>query len=751
MRITEKYLYAILCGILFLSILGGCSGGSSSHGTTPAALASIEVTPTNPSIAIGTTQQFKATGIYSDKTKKDLTSSVTWSSLSPAIATVSDTVGSKGLATAFSEGSTTITATSGAISGSTTLTVKAATVTLVSIEVTPTNPSIALGTKQQFTATGIFSDNSKQDLTTQVTWSSSDISIATINSAGLATSVGAGSATITAASGSASGNATLTVKAAIVTLDSIEVTPTNPSIALGTTQQFTATGIFSDNSKQDLTTQVTWSSSNIGVTTIDNAGLATSVSAGSTTVAAALGSVSGNTTLTVTSATLVSIGISPTNPSISLGTGQQFTATGVFSDGTTHDLTTSVTWGSSDSTIATISNALGSEGLATSVAAGSATITASLGGISGETTLTVTAATLSSIEVTPTNQSLPNGLTLQYTATGIYSDNTTQDLTTQVTWSSSAETFATISNADGSEGLATAVGVGLTTVRATLGSVYGETALTVTAATLSSISVTPASQSIAKGLTLQYTATGTYSDSTTQDLTTQVTWSSSAETFATISNADGSEGLATAVGVGLTTIRATLGSVFGETALTVTDATLGSITVTPTNQTMALGTKLQYTATGIFSDSTQVDLTKQVTWSSSNTGVAVISNGAQTKGLATAIGVGSTTIRATFGDKTGSTTLTVITTAFDFIEVTPANSTIAVGDKLQFTATGHFPDGSTQNLTLSVTWSSSVKTVATISNARKTRGMATGVSAGSTTIRATTGGMFGTTTLTVSP
>src|SRR3972149_1348218 len=292
MRITEKYLYAILCGILFLSILGGCSGGSSSHGTTPAALASIEVTPTNPSIAIGTTQQFKATGIYSDKTKKDLTSSVTWSSLSPAIATVSDTVGSKGLATAFSEGSTTITATSGAISGSTTLTVKAATVTLVSIE----------------------------------------------------------------------------------------VTPTNPSIALGTTQQFTATGIFSDNSKQDLTTQVTWSSSNIGVTTIDNAGLATSVSAGSTTVAAALGSVSGNTTLTVTSATLVSIGISPTNPSISLGTGQQFTATGVFSDGTTHDLTTSVTWGSSDSTIATISNALGSEGLATSVAAGSATITASLGG-----------------------------------------------------------------------------------------------------------------------------------------------------------------------------------------------------------------------------------------------------------------------------------------------------------------------------------------------------------------------------------
>ena len=87
--------------------------------------------------------------------------------------------------------------------------------------------------------------------------------------------------------------------------------------------------------------------------------------------------------------------------------------------------------------VATISNAAGSNGLATSVSAGSTTITAASGSISGSTTLTVTPATLVSIEVTPANPSIAKGTSKQFTATGTYSDNTTQNLTTAVTWSSS--------------------------------------------------------------------------------------------------------------------------------------------------------------------------------------------------------------------------------------------------------------------------------------------------------------------------
>ncbi len=84
-----------------------------------------------------------------------------------------------------------------------------------------------------------------------------------------------------------------------------------------------------------------------------------------------------------------------------------------------------------------------------------------------------------------------------------------------MTWSSGTTTTATISAA----GLATGAGVGTSTITATSGAISGSTSLTVTAATLQSIAVTPANPSIAKGATQQFTATGTYSDGTTQNLT----------------------------------------------------------------------------------------------------------------------------------------------------------------------------------------------------------------------------------------
>src|SRR5216117_4122467 len=159
---------------------------------------------------------------------------------------------------------------------------------------------------------------------------------------------------------SACGGSSVHVTAKNATLVSIGVTPANPNLPQGLTGQFTATGTYSDNSTQDLTAQVAWSSSNTGVATIDSAGLATSVAAGTTTITATLGLVSENTTLTVTNATLSSIAVTPTNPSIANGTTRQFTATGTYSDFTTQDLTTQVAWSSSAAGVATISNAGGS-------------------------------------------------------------------------------------------------------------------------------------------------------------------------------------------------------------------------------------------------------------------------------------------------------------------------------------------------------------------------------------------------------
>src|SRR5690606_38770195 len=112
---------------------------------------------------------------------------------------------------------------------------------------------------------------------------------------------------------------------------------------------------------------------------------------------------------------------------------------------------------------------------------------------------------------------------LQYQATGTFTDGTTRDLTSSVTWS--ADVGATVSNTPGSKGLATAAGPGATRVRAAFGGVTGDAGLTVTAATLASIEVTPASTAVPLGLSQPYAATGVFTDGSTQDLSAQVSWS----------------------------------------------------------------------------------------------------------------------------------------------------------------------------------------------------------------------------------
>jgi hypothetical protein len=294
--------------------------------------------------------------------------------------------------------------------------------------------------------------------------------------------------------------------------------------------QLTATAVMSDNTHKDITAQATWKSSNPAAADISNSGaskgLVTALSTGGTTISASSAGVAGQTKLAVTAAVLMSIEVTPPSPSIAKGSSAQFSATGVFSDHSTQNLTSQVTWSSSSATVATISSAAGSSGLAQAAGVGSTHISASLNGVtSPNATLTVTAASLVSIQVTPPSPSLANGLTQQFTATGVYSDNSMQDLTATVSWLSSNSSVASISNTPGSAGLATATGVGSTSVSATLGGVSSPgVLLAVTAATLVSIQVTPPSPSIANGLTQQFTATGLFSDNSTHDMTSKVTW-----------------------------------------------------------------------------------------------------------------------------------------------------------------------------------------------------------------------------------
>lgn len=176
-----------------------------------AVLTSIAVTPANPSVSAGGTIQFKATGTFTGGTTRDVTSSVTWSSSNIKVTTISSAGSTRGLATAIAAGTTTIKATHGTVKSTTILTVTAVGASLMSITVTPAAPSIGMGTQQQFTATGKYSDGSTKDLTTTASWSSFAPSIASVSISGLITTVASGQVTIQATVGSISGSALLTV------------------------------------------------------------------------------------------------------------------------------------------------------------------------------------------------------------------------------------------------------------------------------------------------------------------------------------------------------------------------------------------------------------------------------------------------------------------------------------------------------------------------------------------------------------
>jgi 6-phosphogluconolactonase (cycloisomerase 2 family) len=353
------------------------------------------------------------------------------------------------------------------------------------------------------------------------------------------------------------------------TLKSIAVTPATPaSIKVGATQQFTATGTFSDSTTADISSTVTWTSGTPATATISATGLATGVAAGTTQITASnSGVTSPAVTLTVTVATLTSIAVTPATPaSLKVGATQQFTATGTFSDSTTADISSTVTWTSGTPATATIS----STGLATGVAAGTTQITASKSGVTSPA-VTLKVISLASIAVTPNPASVAVAGTVQFTATGTYSDASTANITTQVTWASAPTSVATIGAATG---LATGVANGTSQITATLGTVVSP-AVTLTVGTSGTpvpiaVKIVQVNPTIAVGAVEDFTAKFLLSDGTTVAPTAAVTWSSGTTATASII---ANSGIASGLAAGTSTITAaSAGLTSGTTLLTVKPA-----------------------------------------------------------------------------------------------------------------------------------------------------------------------------------
>ncbi|MBI1823469.1 MAG: Ig-like domain-containing protein [Nitrospirae bacterium] len=481
--------------------------------------------------------------------------------------------------------------------------------------------------------------------------------------------------------------------------------------------------------------------------TISPPGVATAVRSGVVNVSASIGSISGSVPLTVSSATLQSIVIKPETPILPNNVNLQLTAEGHYSDLSIKNISTLVNWSTSDATVSSISPL----GVATVAKTGSGTsdISATISGVSGHTLLSLDSSiTLNSVTI-GTATTLPVGLSRQFSVTASYSDSKLYDITPHVVWSSSNGSFVSIDTG----GLATAISPGSSSINAALnGNPLGNSPLfTVTAANLVSVAVSNASNltTIPGGRSIQYKANGTFSDTSTHDITSQVIWSVDSPTNVFVNNT----GLATAIGpanatstiIATTTPPGFVTPISGNSTLVISPATLQSITVTPLNPTIPVGSTQKFTADANYSDGTNYDVTSLVSWSTGaatnpiatmftgmvqqframgtyNGGTVDISSLAAwstssssmtsvaniyPSGYALALGPGTAQISATHDGITASTSLSVSPeVALESIMVTPANLNLSVGTRQQYTATGLYHDGSNNNLTPFVTWSS---------------------------------------------
>lgn len=349
--------------------------------------------------------------------------------------------------------------------------------------------------------------------------------------------------------------------------DRFAIAPASAALEIGETVQLTAR--FSGGELEVPAGELAWTSSDPArarVTTSGASATITALAAGEATITASGHGLSASATIAISPARLLGIAISPVQPRLAAGTSLQLSAIASYSDGGTADVTAAAVW-SSDREVVARAHA----GLVTGEIAGEATITARFNGTSSSTRAIVSGAQLASLEIAPGVASIGAGMVQPFTATGTFTDLSTQDLTTQVSWTSSSPAVATIA----AGGLATARAGGTTTIEASFGGISDAAELAVRA--LVSLSISPAAPQLPRSADQPMVATGTFADASTGDISTAVAWSSSDPGVAAISPT----GLVDARAVGTTTISAAFGAITDQTPLEVFLAPVGPWTAEP--------------------------------------------------------------------------------------------------------------------------------------------------------------------------
>ncbi|EJC6733674.1 Ig-like domain-containing protein [Vibrio vulnificus] len=457
--------------------------------------------------------------------------------------------------------------------------------------------------------------------------------------------------------------------------------------------------------------------------------------------------------------------VTPKQSTVPIGFQQQLKAEKVYKKGKVVDATHTgeVKWRSSDESIATVD----SHGLVSTYDKPGVVEITAVGNFKNRefadtVTLEVTGAFLTSITVTPKDQSTPVGLTRSYTATVFFSNGQAIDITgdRSTQWSSSDTDVATISNANGHKGIAIGKSIGTSIIAASFEfnghKLSDSSLLTVGEAIVTDFSVTPATQAVPVGLATQFSAIAQLSDGKAINVTdyNSINWSISNTNIAELSNDQNSKGLATGVDVGSTNVSASGlvndQFVYGMAKMVVTEAIIESLEIIPTTETVPVGLKKSFKVIANLSNGQKMDVTndKAISWTSSNSDIASVSNSSHDKGTATGVSIGNVTLTAFVEvngrEIKGSASLKVTKAIAMSLNVSPKpqlsldTPQVPVGWNKQFKAEVTMSDGTIIDVSKAsnLFWSSEDPNIATISNDLESKGLSTGVTTGKVFITA---------------
>ncbi|TMV50690.1 hypothetical protein FE783_08345 [Paenibacillus mesophilus] len=633
----------------------------------------------------------KLTATYADNTTEDVAAKADWFSDDESVAYVT-----KGTIRALGKGEATITGTY----GDKTVTIPVRVDMTQSLKVDSTKLDLKLKGTKQVALTVTYADGNTEDVTQLAEWSSDNNDVATVYK-GLVSAIASGQAVITAQYGEKS----VTIPVYVEIVKKLMPSKSDLFLKVNGSDTLKLTATYANGDEVDVTAAADWSSDNSDVAGVDK-GKIIAYKSGQASITASYGSKT--STIIVDVSVARKLTVDSKSLSLRKGDTKALKLEATYADGSSETITDGAEWSSSDQAIAVVN-----KGSVKAIDSGEATITAKY----GEKSVTV------AVEVDPATKlttdqvkfDVQPGDSVQVKLTATFADESTGDVTSKATWTTSNAAFATVD-----DGTIVAVDRGEATITAKYGKKTVK--ITVSVGALDTLTISEKTLVMKEDDRQQLIVTAKYKDGTTKNVTDDAEWTTSSAAVAEVS-----DGLVTAVSSG----KATITAKFGEKSVTATAQVELADKLTASHRSVILrkGQNAQVTLTATYSDGSTEDVTAKADWSVQSTKVADVSGG-----LVTAYERGKTTLTAKYGSRTLSIPLEVDYAAK--LTLIKKELLLKSGATEQMTLTATFSDGTTQDVTGEAEWSTRSYKIADISDT----GLISAVGYGKTSITAKFGG-----------